>query len=1087
MDIRVFSSKLLIPLTFLLVLTGSSGLFGQTVSGDLVGSISDASGSAVPSATVEAANIATGVKNTAQTNANGEYRIPNLPTGTYKITANAPGFAASSENGVKVAVGTSVTANLTMQVGSVASSVEVSEAATVIDTTTATIQNQFEAKLAQDLPTASIGLGVLNLSLLGSGVASSGGVGAGTGPSVGGQRPRNNNFQVEGVDNNSKSVTGPLIFIPNDAVENFTLLQNQFAPEFGHSSGGQFNTLVKSGGNTFHGSIYDYLQNRKLNAVDQVSRNQGIFSNPRYDSNRLGATIGGPILRNRLFFFGNFEYNPVGQAAQPGAAIEVPTVAGLSTIAGLPGISQTNLSILQKYAPGVATQNASDTVSIAGKNIPIGIFPVVAPNFQNNYASVVSLDYTLSEKDQLRGRYIWNKQSGIDTAAELPVFYLPLPTTYYLGSLIEYHNFTPNLTNELRLGYNRYNNTTPAGNFKFPGLDSFPNLTFDELNLQIGPDPNAPQYTIQNHYQATDNVTWIKGRHTVKFGFEGHKAISPQTFTQRARGDYDYSTLEGYLLDQTPDSLAERSLGNVVFYGDQVALYSYINDTFRLRPNFTINLGLRHEFTSVPYGERAQKLNAISSVPGLIDFREPKPQHKNFAPRVGIAYSPGNSGNTSIRAGFGIAYDVLYDNIGILSLPPQLSTTVDAAGIDNFLAKGGIAPNSSAGQTCASAADCRSQTSSYIPDQKLPYSINWNFGVQHTFAKDYTFEARYVGTRGVHLNVQDRLNRRTVVTATHSLPTFLSAPSQATLDALPLTLSGLKKEGSFVPAYANAGFKGSNIVGFAPIGNSTYHGLATQLNRRFSNGLQFIGAYTWSHAIDDSTADFFTTVLSPRRVQDFQNLRPEKASSALDHRQRLSFTAVYDVPWFKNSNWFVKNLIGNWEVAPIYIVETPELATVQSAQDANLNGDTAGDRSIINPGGVAGTGSGVTALKNTAGATVGYLATNPNARYIRAGQGAYANGGRNTLPTRRINNWDATLIKRFSYRERVKLEFQAQFLNAFNHAQFTPGILNQINSIGHTDTGSKNYLTPGKAAFNNPEVTFSSNPRTIQLAAKLVF
>ncbi len=963
MNIRALWSKLLIPFTFVLLLAGAIGLPGQTVSGDIVGAIADASGAAVPNASVEAINVATGVRNSAQANANGEYRIPNLPNGTYRITATAPGFAASTENGVKVAVGTAVTANLTMQVGTVATSVEVSESATVIDTTTATIQNQFEAKLAQDLPTSSIGLGVLNLSLLGSGVASSGGVGAGTGPSVGGQRPRNNNFQVEGVDNNSKSVTGPLIFIPNDAVENFTLLQNQFAPEFGHSSGGQFNTLVKSGTNTFHGGIYDYLQNRNLNAVDQVSRNQGIFKNPRYDQNRLGATFGGPILRNRLFFFGNFEYNPIGQAAQPGAAIEVPTTAGYSTIAGLPGISPTNLSILQKYAPGVATQNASDTVSIAGQSIPIGIFSVVAPNFQNNYYSVVSVDYTLSEKDQLRGRYIWNKQSAIDTAAELPAFYLPLPTTYYLGSLIEYHNFTPNLTNELRLGYNRYNNTTPAGNFKFPGLDSFPNLTFDELNLQIGPDPNAPQYTIQNHYQGTDNVTWIKGKHTIKFGFEGHKAISPQTFTQRARGDYDYSTLELYLLDQTPDSLAERSLGNVVFYGDQVALYSYINDTFRLRPNFTINLGLRYEFTSIPYGERSQKLNAISSVPGLIDFHEPKPQHKNFAPRIGMAYSPGTSGNTSIRAGFGIAYDVLYDNIGILSLPPQLSTTLDVAGINNFLAAGGIGPGANTGPACVSAADCRSQTSSYIPDQKLPYSINWNFGVQHTFAKDYTFEARYVGTRGVHLNVQDRINRRTVITASHSLPTYLSAPDQATLDALPLTLKGLKKEGSFVPAYANAGFNGSNIVEFSPIGNSTYHGLATQLNRRFSDGLQFIAAYTWSHAIDDSTADFFTTVLTPRRPQDFQNIRAEKSSSALDHRQRLSFTAVYDAPWFKNSNWVMRNLVGNWEVAPIYIIETPEYATVQSATDSNLNGDTWGDRAIVNPHGVTGTGSGVTALK----------------------------------------------------------------------------------------------------------------------------
>ena len=215
------------------------------------------------------------------------------------------------------------TANITATVAGTTTTVEVSEQAVTIDTTTAQIQNTFEAKQISDLPETSTGSGVVNLSLLNAGVASGGGIGLGTGPSISGQRPRNNNFTVEGVDNNSKSVTGPLLQIPNDAVDNFTVLQNQFSSEFGHSSGGQFNQTIKSGTNTFHGRLYEYFQNRDLNAQDsqnalaQVSNGETPF-NPRYDNNRFGGQVGGPIIKNKLFFFTDWEYNPIGQVTSFG-------------------------------------------------------------------------------------------------------------------------------------------------------------------------------------------------------------------------------------------------------------------------------------------------------------------------------------------------------------------------------------------------------------------------------------------------------------------------------------------------------------------------------------------------------------------------------------------------------------------------------------------------------------------------------------------------------------------------------------------------------------------------------------------------
>jgi hypothetical protein len=259
------------------------------------------------------------------------------------------------------------------------------------------------------------------------------------------------------------------------------------------------------------------------------------------------------------------------------------------------------------------------------------------------------------------------------------------------------------------------------------------------------------------------------------------------------------------------------------------------------------------------------------------------------------------------------------------------------------------------------------------------------------------------------------------------------------------------------------------------------------VTRRMTHGLQFVGSYTYSHTIDDSTADFFTTILTPRRPQDFQNLSADRANSALDRRHRFTLAAIYDVPFFKNSNWLAKNVIGNWEVAPAYTYQSPEWATVQSARDVNGNGDSWGDRVILNPGGVSGTGTGSSPLFNSGGDIVAYVANDSTAQYIRGSTYSLPNVGRNTLPTRHINNFDLTAVKRFAFSERFKAEFLASAFNLFNHAQFVPGSLNNINSIGYTSNDTRTYLTPGSGNFNNPESIFSSNARTLQLGLKLFF
>ena len=512
----------------------SAGLaFGQAIDGNVVGTVLDSQGAAVVGAEVTATNVATGVVSTTKTNNAGEYRFDNLEVGTYKISAKMTGFKTITEQ-VDVQLNKTGTRNLSMTPGATSETIEVSGTPPTIDTTTSQLQSTYEQKELQDLPSASTGTGVLNLSLLEAGVGSTGGLGAGSGPSVGGQRPRENNFTIEGTDNNDKTVTGPLVYIPNDAVANFTVIQNQFSPEFGHSAGGQFNQVLVSGTNTIHGRAYEYFQNRNLNAIDQTLVNQGITTNPRFDSNRFGGQVGGPIFKNKLFYFVNFEYNPIGRNATPSSAACAPTAAGWALIDTIPTVNQNNVAGFMAQATGTGGACPSEPSATVFDytnpsnpipyTIPVEVVPIVAPNYQNTTALVTSMDFDLSSRDQIRGRYVYNKLVTIDTGAELPQFFTSLRIPFHLVTLAEYHTFTPTIGNEFRVGFNRTANdfTVPTSGAlsKFENLDAYPNLTIDELgSINVGPDPNAPQYAVQNTYQIEDNLSWTKGNHSLKVGW----------------------------------------------------------------------------------------------------------------------------------------------------------------------------------------------------------------------------------------------------------------------------------------------------------------------------------------------------------------------------------------------------------------------------------------------------------------------------------------------------------------------------------------------------------------------------------------
>jgi hypothetical protein len=1098
LSFRFKNAFLAVSMLAVLLVGSSFAAWGQSVSGQITGSVTDPSDAAVAGASVVVTNTGTGVSVSAVTNSSGVYNVPALQVGTYDISITAAGFSKALLKGFSVVADRVAAANFKLRIAAAATNVVVeSQAGAAIDTVSSQIENTFETKAISDLPVQASGLGVINLSLLAPGVGTSGGTGIGTGPSIGGQRPQNNDFTIEGIDNNDKTVSGPLLQVNPDSVAEFNLLTNVYSAEFGHSDAGHFNLTVRTGTNQFHGRAYEYFQNRNLDAVDTLNANS-IPQKPRYDNNLFGGGVGGPILRDKLFFYADYEKNPIGSTGGTDQLC-TPTAAGVTALNAATGLSATNLAQLLKYAPvgGSTTNNcATPTITVGNNNevIALGDYNKSFGSYENKDFLTTAIDYHISEKDQIRGRYIYNLADGPDTAAVLPVFWGTAPNRYHLASISEFHTFTPNLLNEARLGYSRYFGKIDAPYpAEFPGLGTFPNIVLEDLNfLQIGPDPNAPSGGVQNTYELSDNVSYSKGKHSFKLGFDGRKYISPQYFTQRVRGDYDYTNSELYLTDGVPDDGGERdatSTGAIpTDYGDATAFAGFVQDDWKVLETLTLNLGVRYEFQSVPWVTKQQGLDALASVPGLINFNVPQPQKKNFGPHFGFAYAPNSK--TSVRGGFAIGFDQLRDNLAENTAPPDIAITEDVGTSTPtpFLASGALPAKT---PPLTTAAERIAVSSSWSPNQHVPYSESWSLGIQRTLFDKYTAEVRYLGNHGVHLVTQDRINKQPVVTATNYLPTFTAAPGSGTIAGLSNTLAALNAlnsaGGSFVPAFYAAGFQ-ANVVSYDYNGMSNYNGLQGHLTRQFQNGFMLDAAYTWSKTMDNSTDDVFATYLTPRRSQNSRNWSADYARSALDHTHRFTAAVVYDMPFFKNSGFATRNVLGNWEFSPIYTYESPEYATPQSGQDSNMNGDSAGDRTVINSSGNKHQSSNVTAVKNTGGDTVGYVATNPNAYYIRAGIGALATGSRNTMPANPINNFDLTAIKRITFADHYSFEFQAQAFNVLNHAQFTPGAVDNAGTTAATGSGPEAFVTAnGGSQFDNASYAFSSHPRNLQLVAKFTF
>jgi hypothetical protein len=512
----------------------------------------------------------------------------------------------------------------------------------------------------------------------------------------------------------------------------------------------------------------------------------------------------------------------------------------------------------------------------------------------------------------------------------------------------------------------------------------------------------------------------------------------------------------------------------------------------------------------------------VASLPGSsLIFDKPPSDKNNWAPRFGFAWDLFGDRKTSLRGGFALAYDQVFQNLPLLQLPPQLQqeldldtactispapaycASLDQSGLEDrggrgFIAGGGIGPIPIPPVT---QEDARAATQGLILKNTAPQSYTWSLSVQREIKPDLAVELRYVGTRGLRLPVQDRYNaRKDIEVIGQSLPTFTSVSDVPATMPVDVTLESLRAQA--VRTYSAFGFA-SNLTAFPPIGNSIYHGGSFELTKRMSRGLMVRGNYTWSKVIDDSTNELFTSLVNPRRPESFTNLRPERGLSAIDHKHHFAFSWVWDLPSLRQ-NAFLSKAFGGWSLSGTYLAETGQPVTPLSFSDANLNGDTAGDRAIVNPNGsgltvtgvneVCADAAGVTSVvagtcPDTSPNVVGYVAINPNARFVQAGPGTKTNSGRNLLTTAGLNNWNLGVFKNVHLSEKKYIQFRMEMINAFNHRQPSLGLGtveaftdNAINS-GPDLVG----VVEGNTNFMQSASLFSGGNRTITFGLKFFF
>jgi hypothetical protein len=1090
---RIFSSLLLLVLLF----TGFHGAALAQSTASLSGTITDATGAAVPNAKVVATNQATGVESTAQTDAAGAYLFPSLSIGTYRIQVTASGFQTALISNLKLDVATAMTQNIQLKVGQTSETIEIFAETAFVDTITTSLGQVINDKTVQDIPLN--GRHFTDLSLLTPGTMTPPANGFLSAPLRGqgsfgintaGQREDTTNWLVNGINLND-NVQNQITFQPPiDTLAEYKIDNSAFPAEYGRNSGAIVNLATRSGTNKYHGELFEFFRNNALDA-----RNFFNFASkgPQapFKRNEFGADFGGPIVKNKVFFFLAYE-----GLRQHQSLTVTSTVPSQNDRAVVPPSETAVQSLLALIPPA----NGQQPVLVRTPGHDLDGQPNTFTAFTGGTLANVALnqgsadiDIELTQKDRIHGYYVIQKDlrqeptAGGAINSNLPGFGDTRNGLRHLLTVSEDHTFGPSLANTVRLGFNRihltftpnalldpakFNITLPTGSPVASGLPFF-NVAG---TLGFGGPLGEPQGRGDTTGVLNDTLSWLQGRHSFVFGGEIRRAYN-NNIAENV-GSFTFTSMATFLADGASNVTDQLGAGN-----DKILQPSYdvfVQDSFKWKPNFTINIGLRYAWNSTPSEAAGQFTNFDATNGTLVSATQPyKTNNKNFQPRIGLAWDPSKNGKTSIRAAYAImTQDPTTNIITGLSSNPPFALPVSASSSTNAIKL----ENPAASITGVSIGPF-----AINPNFQDMYAQDWNLTIQRQLTSTLGLEVAYVGLKATHLQLQQNINQPFVTNGfygtTKPFPTLpLTSPVIPSFCQAPFPLCGLNTINQF-----NSG------------GNSNYNALWVTVNKHFSHGLEFLGSYTYSKSLDYNSLSAGDTLI----IQNAYNPRGDYGPSEFDARHRFVLSGFYELPFKAN------RLVSGWQFGLVNQVQTgnpltpaavvgpgPGITTtvrpdlLQHVTDTgnpsqlfsnavvcqHFNGALQGGKSTIPD--CAATPNAAFAIPCTfSDVPLSGVPTSPNNKVypVIAGTCHLGSLGRDAIIGPGFLNTDFSVTKNIKLTEKSNLQFRSEMFDVFNHPNFGNPVLTATSgSFGQVQS------------TRFPTGDFGS-ARQIQFALKLLF
>ena len=1133
------------------VLLAAVSVSAQTFRGAILGTVTDPSGAVVAGATVSAKNAGTGLERTTVTSADGSYSLPELPIGTYTLTVTQAGFQTFVATGVTVDVATERRIDAAMKTGEVATKVEVAgELLPMVETTTNDMGGVLTAQTVEDLPVN--GRDYTKLIFLNPGVAGSpdqisdspGSYGE---FSMNGARGRSNNYLLDGTDMNDGYRNDPAIneagvfgtpsaILPIDSIAEVNVISN-FEPEYGRNAGAVVNIVSKSGTNQLHGTAGEYFRNDALDARNYfnfASQPKALFHNNQY-----GASLGGPIVKDKTFFYADYEGQQEGVGVVTLGCVPDPAqIAADITAINAPGSGETvnpvTAALLARNpwpAPNIpGTFGTPSPTAGTGEDIGCGGVPnssVISPSFNKLTSFIAKIDHSFNPDNLLTGRYFFGDSvqsfplALTASGGQLPGFNTYTPTRVQLVAISYTHTIGSNKVNELRVGWNRF-----AEGF-FPqdqgfqpssiGLDTGTGLANSGLPIiavngsgfaQVGASSSDPRHRVDSNDQVLDNFSWKIGKHDAKFGADFHRTTIQQYFGKYFRGKLEFNDLTD-LIDGTVDGGFQYS-GDSVRHTFENNFGLYAQDSFRISPRVTVNYGLRWDY----YGVVGEKNNLLSNITNLDPVGDTftltqvgqhglsqlyNPDWKDFAPRVSFAWDISGKGRTVLRSGWGMFYDGFSQDmvLGHLPYPPFFDPgpAYNPIGPDPIYSagvNGNIVANSPVfGDESACNFEC--DTFAFDRNIKTPYMENYNLNIQQELGSHTVLQVGYVGSQG------------------HRLWRFfdLSQPSQAQITAsdCPNGIATCAATGAITPSYSVPRNYGSNpydsfyIMQENSSGQSNYNSLQASLHLTNWHGVTSIVNYVWSKSLDNSSdgEDFEPNAAQPN---DSTNPELEYGPSNFNIPQRFTWIFGYQIP-NRGGDW--QRLKNGWGFGSTVTLQSGQPFQMNYNFEDDFSGSGEGDDrpDVVGP---------VTYHSNNPADFVGLGSFAIPCNVIPASQGGAANGaasdcvpgtrhfgdeGRDSLHGPTYKNWDLAVYKDTAITERVKFQVRADLFNILNHPNFAnpflpafiadPGAAGfALNGNREVGAGPYQLTATGDVGIGNPFLGGGA-PRGIQLAVKFTF